>query len=520
MRRLGQLEKQIATGEDSTRQFKRKIDNADSLAAEIAAFANARGGVILVGVADDGEIVGISPREVQAANQLISNAASQHIHSPIAVQTQNILLENGLVVIELTVPEGVNKPYFDRRGVIWLKVGADKRRINSREELFRICQQSSQFHADELPARATLDRLDKLLFRDFLKKRYGRDYPEAHAERVSLLQNLNLAASDGNLNLAGVLLFAEQPELVFPQFVAKGVRFPGIAVHVNRYEDSEDFAGPLGRLFKDALAFVMRNLPKVQGKNGVNSPGEPEIPELVFEELLVNALVHRDYLVSAPIRIFIFDDRVEIVSPGTLPNNLTIANIKTGNSNIRNPILISYAAKGLLPYHGIGSGIVRALEAWPEIDFDNNRENLLFRAIVRRRGAGECACAIAAEKAPENLSLRQEALVSGANEATLAPEIGLENLELHHETPVSGASEAAIAPEIAPEIASELRALLDLLAANPRMTAQALAQALNLSRRTVLYRLARLKENGLLRRMGPNKGGQWEILIPARRSGQ
>ncbi|MFR0876085.1 MAG: ATP-binding protein [Bilophila wadsworthia] len=104
------------------------------------------------------------------------------------------------------------------------------------------------------------------------------------------------------------------------------------------------------------------------GKNGVNSPGTPEIPEQVFEELLVNALVHRDYLVSAPIRIFIFDDRVEIISPGTLPNNLTIANIKAGNSNIRNPILISYAAKGLLPYHGIGSGILRALKAWPDID--------------------------------------------------------------------------------------------------------------------------------------------------------
>ena len=310
------------------------------------------------------------------------------------------------------------------------------------------------------------------------------DFPDTHTEQLRLLQNLNLAAGDGNLNLAGVLLFAEQPELIFPQFVAKGVRFPGIAVHADSYDDTEDFEGPLSRLFKDALAFVMRNMHKVQGKNGVNSPGTPEIPEQVFEELLVNALVHRDYLVSAPIRIFIFDDRVEIVSPGTLPNNLTIANIKTGNSNIRNPILISYAAKGLLPYHGIGSGILRALAAWPDIDFEDDRESSLFRAIVRRTHRPE------------------------ENTGTVAPEVASEPRNLHQKVAFSGQKLHDIAPEIAPE----LFARLERIAANPRMTTVELATALNVSRRTVLYRITMLKEKGILRRIGPNKGGQWEIL--------
>jgi len=92
-----------------------------------------------------------------------------------------------------------------------------------------------------------------------------------------------------------------------------------------------------------------------------------EIPESVFEELLVNALVHRDYLVNATIRIFIFDNRIEIISPGHLPNNLTVEKIRAGNSNIRNPILVSYVAKGLLPYHGLGSGIKRALDQGPQV---------------------------------------------------------------------------------------------------------------------------------------------------------
>lgn len=99
----------------------------------------------------------------------------------------------------------------------------------------------------------------------------------------------------------------------------------------------------------------------------MNAPGLPKIPEAVFEELLVNALIHRDYLVSAPIRLFVFDNRIEIISPGHLPNNLTVEKIRAGNSNIRNPFLVSYAAKGLLPYHGLGSGIKRALKKWPAI---------------------------------------------------------------------------------------------------------------------------------------------------------
>jgi ATP-dependent DNA helicase RecG len=88
--------------------------------------------------------------------------------------------------------------------------------------------------------------------------------------------------------------------------------------------------------------------------------------------------------VSAPIRIFIFDDRIEIISPGHLPNNLTVEKIRRGNSIIRNPILVSYVAKGLLPYHGLGSGIKRALEEWPQIAFTDDREGCLFTATVHR----------------------------------------------------------------------------------------------------------------------------------------
>lgn len=378
------LRAKIASGEDSTCQFKVTVTHAHSLAAEMAAFANASGGVILLGVADDGSLPGLSPEEVRHVNQLVSNAACNLVRSPLVVRTENILLENGKIVIALTVPEGWDKPYFDKDGVIWLKVGSDKRRVNTKEELRRIMQQTGQLHADEMPTKAGLDQLDTLRFRSFLQKHYKHPYPATEQALLQLLQNLNLATADGKLNLACVLMFTEHPEWIAPQFILKAVRFPGTSMQVATYLDSEDFEGPMGQIFADAHAFIMRNLHKLQGGQGVNSTGIPEIPPLVFEELLVNALVHRDYLVSSTIRLLIYDDRIDIVSPGHLPNNLTVNKIREGISNMRNPVLASFVAKGLLPYHGLGSGIGRALEFWPDIEFVDDREGVQFIARVKR----------------------------------------------------------------------------------------------------------------------------------------
>ena len=279
------LLEQITLGEDSTRQFKADVKNADSLASEMAAFANTNGGMIFIGVADDGSMPGLSLQDVARVNQLISNAASQLVRSPLAVQTENVALDTGRIVIVLTVPKGIDKPYFDKNGVIWLKAGSDKRRVNSKEELRRLFQFSNQFHADELPTKAGIDKLDKLRFRDFLRDVYKLKFPDSDHELIRLLQNMNLASDDGKLNLAGVLLFAEQPEWIVPQFVIKAIRYPGDKIHSTDYLDTEDFSGSLPKVFEGALAFVMRNLHKVQAGRGVNSPGLPEIPEAVFELL-------------------------------------------------------------------------------------------------------------------------------------------------------------------------------------------------------------------------------------------
>jgi len=444
----------VTKGEDSRLQFKQDVRNTDALAAEMVAFSNGEGGVILIGVSDGGELVGLSRDEVSRINQLISNAASQHVRSPIVPFTENITVGKNRIVVALTIPKGIDKPYFDRKGVIWLKNGSDKRRVNSKEELRRLFQISNQFHADELPTDAEIEALDKLRFRDFLKKYYNRDFPDSAKELKSLLKSMNLAVEDGRLNLAGVLLFAEQPEWIVPQFIIKAVRYPGNEIHSTDYSDTEDFSGPIEKIFNDALSFVLRNLHKIQAGRGVNAPGVPEIPPLVFEELLVNALVHRDYLVSAPIRLFIFDNRIEIISPGHLPNNLTVEKIRTGNSIIRNPILVSFIAKGLLPYRGIGSGIKRALDSWPEIDFTDDRDGILFTATVHRKTK----------------------MIFGKT---------------------SGKTSGKI---------------IAALEKDRNLTIPKLAELIGVTERSIERNLKKLQEQKRLRRVGPAKGGYWEVL--------
>ena len=109
-----------------------------------------------------------------------------------------------------------------------------------------------------------------------------------------------------------------------------------------------------------------------------------EISEIALQELVQNALTHRDYSINGSVRVFIFDNRIEIISPGCLPNSLTIENIKLGNAVVRNNLVVSFASK-LMMYKGLGSGIIRALRVQPDIIFENDRSGELFKVIIERK---------------------------------------------------------------------------------------------------------------------------------------
>lgn len=194
----------------------------------------------------------------------------------------------------------------------------------------------------------------------------------------------NIGLGDGlELNLAGLLLFAKRPQRYRPAFMVKAVAFPGTMLHDTRYLDSEDIDGTLPEQYQRSLAFIKRNLHHVQGDQNFNSLGQLEVPEQAIIELLVNALIHRDYFTSASIRILMFTDRIEIISPGHLPDSLSTEQIRQGKSNRRNPTLTDHAVK-ILPYRGIGTGIPRVLEDWPQTKLVDNVAGNEFKAVIPR----------------------------------------------------------------------------------------------------------------------------------------
>lgn len=167
----------------------------------------------------------------------------------------------------------------------------------------------------------------------------------------------------------------------------------------------------------------------------------------------------------------IFDNRFEIVSPGHLPNNLTVAKIRAGNSVIRNPILVSYIAKGLLPYRGLGSGIKRALEDWPEIDFVDDREANLFTSTVHRR-------------------------------EWIDP--------VEPKTDVEKGSQEAISAQKSSQKSSQK--IVNLMRADPNITIADLVRNVGITDRAIKKQIENLKVQGRIRRVGPDKGGHWEVV--------
>lgn len=377
-----QLETILAQGEDSQYQFKRTLTNADAFAAELAAFANANGGYIIIGVEDDGTISGLSREDIARLNQLLSNAASQNIRPPLHPTTQNMTLPQGMIMV-VNIAAGLNKPYMDNQGRIWVKTGADKRHVTAREEIQRMFQETGLVYAEEnLIPDSSLQDLHRTRLAVYFENRYQQTLEESGLALAQITKSLHISNGE-RLNLAGLLLFGKNPQQFRPAFMVKAVYIDGTDIASQHYRDSEDIEGCLLDQYERSLAFITRNLHRLQAGQGINSLGKLEIPEITLQEVLVNALIHRDYFISAPIRILMFIDRVEIISPGHLPNHLTIEQIRFGLSNMRNPIIASHATRQM-PYRGLGSGIPRALENYAAIQLIDDRAGNQFKVIIQR----------------------------------------------------------------------------------------------------------------------------------------
>ncbi|PGH38425.1 MAG: ATP-dependent DNA helicase RecG, partial [Candidatus Nephrothrix sp. EaCA] len=282
------------------------------------------------------------------------------------------------------IQEGVNKPYKTAKGEIYVKQGSNKRLLTDNAEIMRLFQNSANLSADEIEVYETsVDDVDEKLFAAYFKKEFGKTFEERDLTFEQALKAKRILRNN-RLTLAGLLFFGKEPQTVKPAFTIKVVSYFGTNSAGNQYRSKpKDLAGTIPQLFEKALDFLMSNLNWLQTGNSFNSQGKVEISRIALEELLQNALVHRDYFKNSPIRLLIFDDRIEIISPGKLPNGLTAENIKYGNPVIRNNRLVSFSTHAL-PFSGLGSGVKRAIEEEPRIELINDVEGEQFIVKIPR----------------------------------------------------------------------------------------------------------------------------------------
>ena len=182
----------------------------------------------------------------------------------------------------------------------------------------------------------------------------------------------------------------EYPQRWLPVFTARCISYIGNSIGGSEFRDKSgsDAYGNAVHLYKYIMTFLMRNLRRKQVEADFNSPGELEVSTTTLSEVVVNCILHRSYAASAPLRIFIFDNRIEIHSPSLLPQGITVEDATHGVSSPRNELLFSNGIH-LLPYTGAGSGLTRAKFYTPDIKFENDERLKEFVVTIWRDSAAE-----------------------------------------------------------------------------------------------------------------------------------
>ena len=344
----------IRNGENSGVEFKRDAIQNLSLARELVAFSNFEGGMVLLGVEDDGSVSGITRPDPE---MFVLNACRDKIRPGLIPFYERIKdVEPGKDVVVVRVSRGldVHTLWHDNKNAYFIRVGTQSREPTP-EELGRLFQQRGSFRSELRPVSgATLADLDGRRLKNYFVRVRQQDAP-ADGDEVAwknLLFNTEFMVEDG-ITVAGLLLFGRTPNRFLPQAGIDAVAFQGVDKDYAARERSQ-LRGPMAPLLNDAgeiveaglveqaLAFVNRNI-AITGQLEVGGARREEVPAYPREavrEAIVNALVHRDYLLSSTdIELSIYEDRMEIVSPGRLPNGITTARMLTGCRAARNQLI-------------------------------------------------------------------------------------------------------------------------------------------------------------------------------------
>jgi len=349
----------VAEPESQTLEWKSPRIHPRDLATTLVAFANADGGRLLIGIEDDGTVSGLDPIADRELVERLLRAAYEYCTPSVQIEYQ-FAPYRGRQVLVVDVPVS-SRVHNHTNGRVYLRV-LDRDQPLSVDETLRVAFAKGQASYGTQPARgATLEDLDQELIEEFAGLR-GLDQP---TERI--LRGLNLLVED-TLTVAGVLLFAREPARWLPRAGVDFLKFEGTTVDLGENFNlvkREELAAPLPRLIRRTWDVVGTFVRTRRQLRGLEMTEQPEYPNFAWREVIVNAIAHRDYSITGTsIQVRMFDDRLEVESPGGLPGIVTVENIRRHHFS-RNPHIVGVLrAWGYMEELGFGvDRVFREMEA-------------------------------------------------------------------------------------------------------------------------------------------------------------
>ena len=440
----------IAGGEGYNAEFKVSVPaKVKELSEEVCAFANAAGGVLLIGIDDYNNLKGVSIDN--AKRSAIQNSIGEI--TPALHCTLTMVEVDGKQIGVVEVPSGANKPYV-LSGAIYVRIGPNSQKLTTAEQMRDFFQQSGKIYFDEVSC-PEFDP-DSMVDTDLLQLFKTEARLGSSVSDKQLFGNLKLLNDNGLFKNGAVLFFGKNPEQIIDTAIIRCVAYRGTD---KRYIiDDKPYGGNLHAQFRQAMEWLRTKLNVAYDIEGQGSGPRKEIweiPETVFKEAIVNALAHRDYYdKGAKTLVELFDDRVEISNPGGLVSAIPLADFGK-KSHSRNPLIFGLFARMHL-VEQVGSGINRMNDLMKTAGLTNPVYNTdgMFTVIL----------------------LRSARTVEETVEETA------------------------------------VKTIITLIKSNPKVTAKEMSNATGLTRRGVEYHLTKLKEQGKLVRIGSTKMGSWEII--------
>ena len=362
-------------------EFKSERVSSKVLAEEIVAFANAEGGEIWLGVEDNREITGISRSYEEDIINICRTAVIPPLQ-PLYIEIEDKI--KGVKIARITIEKGVDRPYYTSKSRYFIRVGSTKR-VASMEELIRLFQAAGLFHYDLVEiSGASLSQLDISAVADYFSRYQISFIDENEHEKIRLMTASDILSSNGKPTVGGDLVFGINPEIILPQAGIAFAHFSGNTLGANLI-DKKFFGGSLPRQIDNTLAAIKANRAVSSTIEGTKRIEKAHYSDKVFRELLVNASVHRNYsVIGSQNRVFMFNDRIEFISPGRLPNTVSIEKLPVGTSFARNPLLVRLMENlGYMDRLGRGLPMVcqEAKKLGKDVLFEDSGEE--FRVTLR-----------------------------------------------------------------------------------------------------------------------------------------